>query len=566
MHSDTMGTLVGSSASGQIERSMMRSEAERIVAIEFHDNRIERDDLIDNIFGTTVSVDDASEILKGLIDYGLISYKMTNGAPAPQPEDLCEHAKMRTCLALEIGAKHLPPEDVTWTWMPSVSDQQSIGSEAGAAAFLNVLGLSAYLIAVRKGLACVINDNGSTLRRPYRRFTRPPNPQEPIPLGYRLERQACHPDLVALSMDCFTASTVEDKQGHSKLDDASIVTAHELDEVPSGTRSMKDGGTTNDGESEALFSSKKASDKLKHANPALIIQTSFPDIADITKGQWSTSNGGVMENGQKELIKVWWTNQKSLTAIKRARYCWSRVEVTGEAKELNLGAAINQALVYMRAHRLCQAWRYSTIGLTASSDQVGVLRADPNGAEQCIIGLSASRDVIEMVRLALGMILASDVSLGHHPWMELDEVEEIDHVFKAARMAEGRPMKMARVTPTTFEHRVVRFITIPARPAPSHPIIGPTARNIKPLDSPPARYFVHQLLEDRGSLVGRCSRLFVVSRQQDYSPEVNSSNLIFEGPYVLKVYYADMASSCVRDQIVEQINKHGICGVLLPNR
>jgi hypothetical protein len=489
---------------------VVRSHAGHIIKDELHGKRTRCNDLIDDIFGKTINLDTASKISEGLLKYGIIKMK----EPPHGPSSIFSVARDQARLVLGRKHQEFSGDSFQWSWHSSLLSAKTggIGSEDGAVRFLNVLGLAAYLVAVRLGLKDIVGDDVIQPRRPRLRFTRPPQERKPVPYGYKHETQNCCPDVLGLPTGCY-------------------------------------------------YSEKDGSDALPHDNPALIIQDHFPLLPDIEEGSWLTPNGLPMDHKEKNAVSEWWKIQLSLVSLGKKRYGWSHVQVTGEARLFQKGAAINQALVYMRALRLAQPWRCFVIGLTINKTEIGIIRADPNGAEQCFVDHSSLRGMIEMVRMTLGMMMASDQDLGHHPWMELGTISRAKNLEAERQQSSGSNKKQK----VEFEHQVVQYINIPAS-ASHHPSLAPDDSRI--LDCPSARYFVHEFLEDRGSLVGRCSRLFVVSRQVKPPADTvpRSSAPHFEGPYILKMFYAEITSSCVDTHIMEDIKKHKLKHVLLPNR
>jgi hypothetical protein len=75
------------------------------------------------------------------------------------------------------------------------------------------------------------------------------------------------------------------------------------------------------------------------------------------------------------------------------------------------------------------------------------------------------------------------------------------------------------------------------------------------------RYYVHYLVQDDGSLVGRCPRIFCVSREDEGTDDKTAR---FVGPYALKIYYADHASECYRDDLIGEARREEVKNVLLP--
>ncbi|KAG5649917.1 hypothetical protein H0H81_001495 [Sphagnurus paluster] len=88
------------------------------------------------------------------------------------------------------------------------------------------------------------------------------------------------------------------------------------------------------------------------------------------------------------------------------------------------------------------------------------------------------------------------------------------------------------------------------------------------------RYYVKYLLEDRGSLVGRCTRIWcvyeeVVGATKDKLAKENKLDVarpIFIGPYALKFYYADINTEAYAGKFFEDAAKKKIQHVLLPTK
>ncbi|KAG6874868.1 hypothetical protein C0993_011858 [Termitomyces sp. T159_Od127] len=95
-------------------------------------------------------------------------------------------------------------------------------------------------------------------------------------------------------------------------------------------------------------------------------------------------------------------------------------------------------------------------------------------------------------------------------------------------------------------------------------------------DQVPINFYVKYLIEDRGSLVGRCTRVWCVYQEVSesdpvldrYRNELSKANRVLKGPYALKIYNADMFSEAYeQDILVKAMNIHRtkpLDGVLLP--
>ncbi|KAG6869432.1 hypothetical protein C0995_003122, partial [Termitomyces sp. Mi166 len=164
----------------------------------------------------------------------------------------------------------------------------------------------------------------------------------------------------------------------------------------------------------------------------------------------------------------------------------------------------------------------------ATKDKLGLLRADAIGIEECVFPKNVGRGVIESIRLSLVILLATHQELGQHPSFSLRSVtvpnasiKESGDVNSTAAVGtkrtavdnnDDRSSKKQRSrtsgnipsTPTSspalpkrFTHREVNWITLDKESLHGRP----------PSDDTPTTFYVKYLIEDRGSLVGRCTRV-----------------------------------------------------------
>lgn len=124
--------------------------------------------------------------------------------------------------------------------------------------------------------------------------------------------------------------------------------------------------------------------------------------------------------------------------------------------------------------------------------------------EQCIFNKNSGRGVINTVRIALGSVLSEPQERGQHPNFFLDrEPTEVSSENPSVGDSAPPPKKHCHKK-ITYKYRAVRFINLPSQAIhfrPGH--TKPTAVN----------YYVLYIVQDRGSLVGRCPRIFCVSRE-----------------------------------------------------
>ncbi|KAJ7660052.1 hypothetical protein B0H17DRAFT_1337395 [Mycena rosella] len=268
-------------------------------------------------------------------------------------------------------------------------------------------------------------------------------------------------------------------------------------------------------------------------SPFEYIRKKLPTLLQFTPAHMSANGSAVVA------FEEWFSTQESCNYLDMSRFCWPEVQLTAEAKLSDLHDAILQELVYMRQQRRIQPWMRSIIGLVITTKIIGVLRADTLGVAQCIVGnmKPSSSDT-----KTLGPPhLKSEVGGSSKKRASKAAVYSDLDVFAAEDPAEDM---------VEYIHRTVRFIRL--RGDHIHYSNDGTKQDIT--------YYVHHLVHDNGSLVGRCPRIFCVSRETESQDAVRR----FVGPYALKVYYADHASDCYKYDLIDQARKAQVKKVLLP--
>lgn len=219
------------------------------------------------------------------------------------------------------------------------------------------------------------------------------------------------------------------------------------------------------------------------------------------------------------------------------------------------------------------------MGLIVTKDKFGILRADATGIEECIFEKASSRGVVDVIRVALGITLATEQERGVHPSFSFREketsvetdakcsaplgeesVEQKAHVSKTGSLP---PTKPPAREPKTFRHRKVDIVTLPNNKL--HPEASANGET---------RFYAKTLIEDRGSLIGRCTRVWCVYAEvlaDEKIKVVQKYNIptmapIFSGPYALKLYCADVLSEAYKDDILSKVIKANPRHVLLPTK
>ncbi|KAG6894398.1 hypothetical protein C0992_006273 [Termitomyces sp. T32_za158] len=285
--------------------------------------------------------------------------------------------------------------------------------------------------------------------------------------------------------------------------------------------------------------------------------------------------------------------------------CFPNVLIAGEGIETDMRFASRQAMVYMCQQRRTQPWLRFCLGLMVTKDKMGLLRADATGVEECVFPKNICHGVIESIRLSLGILLATDQELGQHPSFFLRSVMKVleeDRDDDIGNVDHDQGAKKRRLIPsvTMFsgkERKSKKLRSQTSEPIPSSPTDPPpqprriVSREVNWItldegklhgqhlsDRAPANFYVKYLVEDRGSLVGRCTRVWCVYQEvfesdpllDRYQNELSKRNRVMKGPYALKIYNADMFTEAYeQDVLLKAMNIHQskpLDGVLLPTQ
>ncbi|KAJ7760514.1 hypothetical protein B0H16DRAFT_1532544 [Mycena metata] len=364
--------------------------------------------------------------------------------------------------------------------------------------------------ASEAAVSLFFNQTPRTTPPPSLRFITLPNPQRAVPLSHDSGAQDCQPDVVAFDLSAFCQAPV--------------------------------------GESSSLLFPLPNS-------PFEYIRKEFPAVLRFTN-QHKSNNGRAIREFQ-----TWFKEHEGKTHLDLARFCWPEVELTAEAKLSDLTNSVLQELVYMRQQRRTQPWMRSILGLVVTTKVIGVLRADTLGVEQCTFNRDCSRGVLDSVRICLGVVRSTALQRGRHEVFELSLTKTLGPPHLEShygRSSKTKPSRNANSEVDVFSadpmveylHHTVRFITL--RGNRLHYSQGGT--------KPDTRFYVHHLVQDSGSLVGRCARIFCVSRET----ESDGGVLNFVGPFALKLYNADCASDCLENDLIQFARDGQVKNVLLP--
>ncbi|KAJ7773469.1 hypothetical protein B0H16DRAFT_1880878 [Mycena metata] len=473
---------------------------------EIRSRRSKSTDLVESVVGSLVDIDGAADILRELMGMSILSaQKQAQG----RWHNVRKSAYKAACADAAVQAheavtpsKPSPADSYRWSWGLPVE-----ASETAGALFLNVVAIAAHAAALRSGKA-------QEYPLPSLRFITLPDPQRAVPLSNETAAQDCRPDVVALDCSAFC-------------------------EAPNPNAPVNQ-----------FF--------LLRDSPFQFIRAKLPAILSFTPKHKSAVGTAILA------FQQWFDAQEKRNYLDMTRFCWPELELSAEAKLSDIHDAVLQELVYMRQQRRTQPWMKFIVGLVLTTRIMGILRADTLGIEQCTFSRDCSRGVLDTVRICLGLVRTSCHQRGQHEAFELHNTETFapPHLeLKSTPSTKTRPSK------TTVDFDLDNLFAVPD---PAFKYIHRTVRFIKlrgdkihysPDDTKPnITFYVHYVVQDRGSLVGRCPRIFCVSRETESKGSIRQ----FVGPYALKVYYADHASDCYKDDLIDIARKAQVKNVLLP--
>ncbi|KAJ7118995.1 hypothetical protein C8R44DRAFT_878518 [Mycena epipterygia] len=473
------------------------------LAEEIHARRLKSADLVDSFFGSLVDIDGAADILHEFLAMSILSIqKEIDGklkdVATKDYKAACADATIQTKEAM-TPSKPSPADPYRWKWCLTVE-----GSEMAPAMFLNVVAIAAHAAAIRSG-------KSQDHPLPSLRFVTLPNPRQAVPLSNASATQDCRPDVVAFDCSAFCeAPNVNAPANRFFLEDS----------------------------------------------PFEYISKKLPTILNFTPAHRSANGAAIVA------FEEWFKEQGRRNYLDMTRFCWPEVQLTVEAELSDLHDAILQELVYMRQQRHTQPWMRSIVGLVITTKTISVLRTDTLGIEQCAFNRDCSRGVLDSVRICLGLVRSTSLQRGQHEAFELSDTKTLapPHLKSTpTKPPKARPPKTAVDSDDVFAakdpvveyiHRTVRFIKLR----------GDRIHYSPDGTKPDTIYYVHHLVQDYGSLVGRCPRIFCVSRETESEGAVRR----FVGPYALKVYYADHASDCYKNNLISVARNAQVKNVLLP--
>ncbi|KAF5367272.1 hypothetical protein D9615_010449 [Tricholomella constricta] len=523
-----------------LQNKVMRQEVSESL-FNWLNSRWRSADLVGHVLGDIVSIPLAARITLSLLRCGVLTVNL-NGEILNRDQwpRACNHAA--SCASLASKTDSTPQStDYVWTW----AEELGTGKGCHAENFVNIVGMAAYLAAGMTDQAQL------SKRTPTLRFTRLSRRRRlPLPL-HPPGGQGFPPDFVALPSSAFVSDRDQTRlneyqerpsalglieayfpslfEPYSRLLSAAVVTLTDSDH--SGSDAAQSLSTKpNDAEydPQLLSNLEELSTQLE------MNQLPIPPL-------WVTS--AVKKHRESRFLDM-------------SRVCYPNVLVPGEGKQTDMGAALIWCARHMDQQRCVQPWLRFCLGLMATKDELGLLRADATGIEECVFRKDTGRGVIEAIRLSLGIMLATDQELGHHPAFSLRDTEALPVPELDATTSKKRPAPSSLTPPPAkYRFKEVNFVTLEnsKRHLPESSV---TSENH-------TRYYTKYLLEDQSSLVGRCTRIWCAYREVSGCERESLANVhkidshmpIFIGPYALKFYCADIQSEAYGKDILKVAQK-----------
>ncbi|KAF5372378.1 hypothetical protein D9615_009270 [Tricholomella constricta] len=505
-------------------------------------------DLVGHVLGDIVSIPLAARITLSLLRCGVLTVDL-NGEKLNRDQwpRACYHAAL--CASLASKTDSTPQStDYVWTWAEGLGT----GKGCHAENFFNIVGMAAYL-------AAGITDQAQLSKRtPTVRLTRLSRRRRlPLPL-HPSDAQDDQPDFVALPSSAFVSDRDQTRlnEYQERSSALGLIEAY----FPSLFEPY----------SRLLSAAVAFTDSDHSGSDAAQSLSTQPNDADYDPQLLSNLEelSTRLEMNQLPIPPTWVTSavkkHRESRFLDISRVCYPNVMVPGEGKQIDMGAALVWCAIYMHQQRRTQPWLRFCLGLMATEDELGLLRADVTGIEECVFRKDTGRGVIEAIRLSLGIMLATDQELGHHPAFSLRDTEapsvsELDATTgekcPAPPTLKKRTAGASPPPPTKYRFKEVNFVTLEnsKRHLPESAV---TSENH-------TRYHTEYLLENQSSLVGRCVRIWCAYREVSGSERESLANVhkidsdmpIFIGPYALKFYCADIQSEAYAKDILKVAQK-----------
>ncbi|KAG6918213.1 hypothetical protein DXG01_015806 [Tephrocybe rancida] len=484
---------------------------------------------------------------------GILTVKMNNAIlERDRWPEACSNAALmaRSFISTNDPSSHCIEQNSNYIWSWSLEDPIA-SSTRSPEVFLNDLGIAAYVAAVASDAAGEIK-----FRQPLNRFTAPPYSTLPCPARNRRSFQGT-PDVLVLPSTAFVTreTFLQSERRQEYVEKASVLPI--LNRFPFLSKSTSLSSSSNDGARTWPETCSGHSSDTTH-------QPILKKSDSIHKKLESDQHIAPFE--LRHIIQEY----DACRFLDSSRVCTAGILMPGETKQDDMVSTVVQCAVHIRHQQNAQPWLTFSLGLLMTEDGFGLLRADALGLEECSFSKETGRGVIETIRLALGIILATDQELGAHPGFTFREVETPSSALMPEKGSNPEPpkkrLKKLQSDPLVYRHREVNFITL------AHNKLHLAPFDLRSDVLGKHTYYARYLLHQSSSIVGRRSRVWCVYKETDNPPnmhltpvpDISTTSLVFSGPYALKFSCADVGLHTYKNDVISKISKAQVEHVLVP--
>ncbi|KAJ2918860.1 hypothetical protein MD484_g1535, partial [Candolleomyces efflorescens] len=604
-----------------------------MAARDLTSNRWKSSDLVAHAFTGVLSIELSARILLVFLQLGVIEackIDPVKGTSLAQPDDwvsLCLHAALDSHAKHTSGATSQEKDRLkfSWSWTNRIEGSDSTCEEK-AATFFNVIGTLAFLVACR--LDPTFKD-----RYQYRnRFATSPRLNGNIVGAYGQEFRV---DVFSLPLRAFRADDLSE-QGEPctpstsptsvirKSLNGNVQESHSPSPVDTMSSPNPRPQAPASPQPESLLSSSEhvvvpssLAPSAVHLGPSALlpptislscIPVSLPASLPSPQTPATSPVGAQPDNNfAQSLEQLKQTLQTQLDApfslsadilpeldcgyLCNKYACFQGFGVTGEVKTTEFRKAIAQELVHMQQHGRAQPHLQFVLGVAKVGKKITFIREDAIGTEEVTLNEEKGSGVLEIIRLALGLGVATAQMLGAHPGFELSDDREVSIELK-----EDTPAVPTTDAAESSAHSSERSLFLTdsetsggkrkrgpnTASSSKHPRLTPPLKYWAPspvfFNINKQRYFLEHLAQGRHSTTGRQTRVWCAYLELDAEnaalsggdggdvfPSIHEDDLaeakallasqsrVFVGPYALKIQYADMDSPAMTNHIIENI-------------
>ncbi|KAG6887212.1 hypothetical protein C0992_013362, partial [Termitomyces sp. T32_za158] len=376
-------------------------------------------DLVDQVFGKVATTRLASSILLKFLHSNLLTVEL-DGRELPRDEwaEACALAASlpdsRTDSTNGDLLFDLSKKNYTWKWSQILNENSARGTET----FLNVVGLSAYIAAITTGSALELSN-----RRVNTRFVTLPSSFGQLPDPTSSGISYSPPHFFALPSSSFECENTRNSSCRRDefLEQPSpmciieesfpsilsrfpgILSNTKRQEGPLQTEffTASDPDTDYDAPLDSVLPKRDELIALGANLEANIQCTALPQLEQLLR-----------EQSQRRFLDL-------------SRVCAPEVLLSGVLCVDNFREDMQTV---MRHQRRSQPWLRFLLGLAIDEGKIGLFRADAVGLQECIFDRTTGYGIIQCIRIALGIIVATNQEIGIHPAFSFREVVSTSHL------------------------------------------------------------------------------------------------------------------------------------------